>query len=205
MLFNYGNLEGAGRTAARHAFERAGIETHLRAAHYDDAIQEAIVGFIRCQDKAPSVGYAFTTATRQAMQFIFSFLREDKSHQVGKYEFPDVTELSDGILAVNGGVRLSPEDAMIAKEESSSRDGMLDDAADVILEIMKDSRKQKRGRAVVAAVRDTNILLLSLQGYSNDGIALEMGMSNSEVKDYLSKARTRIKNYLASISDDKEN
>lgn len=54
------------------------------------------------------------------------------------------------------------------------------------------ARSQRRGRAVQAAVRDVRIVDLLVQGYNNDGVALELGMSVDHVK----RARAFIKTTL---------
>ena len=55
------------------------------------------------------------------------------------------------------------------------------------------AKTQRRGRAVEAARRDVRLLDLLVQGYRNEGIALELDMTVNAVK----AARARIKTVLA--------
>lgn len=181
------------------SFSTSGNPPHHRSCYLDDARQEAAIGLIRSNGKCKN--YAFTAATRQAMQWMFTFLWEDKSHRVGKYALPQICGLSEDLARFHRLASESAEDVVIEKEESASYFKLIDEAADIILEIMKASRKQKVGRAVTAAVRDTNSILLSLQGYSSEGIAFELGMSKRDVSSYISQARKRIEKYLLSVNE----
>ena len=66
---------------------------------------------------------------------------------------------------------------------------------------MMAARSQKRGRAVYAAARDANIILMLLQGFSYEGIAMELGISPASVRRYASVARAHIEAYLASMEE----
>lgn len=59
--------------------------------------------------------------------------------------------------------------------------------------LLRQARKQKRGRAVAGARRDMAIVLMAMAGWSNEGIANELNMTVNAVKVY----RERIKRFLA--------
>lgn len=62
-----------------------------------------------------------------------------------------------------------------------------------LTQLFLGDRRQRHGRAVAGALRQVQIVDLLLQGYRNDAIALELGMTVNAVK----RARASIKTSLA--------
>lgn len=199
------DLYGAAYVASQKAFQRVNIPPHLRHRFMADAKQEAAEALIRCNGK--SKNYAFAAARRQVAMWVFEFLREDKSHRndgnyirVEHVALEPENELGEALnprwmLDVTAGN--DPESIIIRQEEAAEFEDLLDEIADIILDIMKSSRKQQVGRAAKAAVRDTNIILLALQGYNAEGIANELGDTPSNIRIYWRACRQRIEEYLS--------
>jgi len=189
--FNIGDdVYGSAYTASIQGMQRANIPPHMRGRWLADAKQEAAEAFVRCNGR--SRAYAFTAARRQVAMWIFEFLREDRSHR------NDGDYIRIEHVAINPTMTMGddPESILIRREEAAEFQDILSDAADVILEIMKSSRKQQNGRTLKAAVRDANIILLALQGYNDKGIAHELGDVPENVRIYWRQASQIIEEWL---------
>ena len=132
------------------------------------------------------------------MGWVYGFLWGNRTHRVGDYCPAWVGGLDDRLAS---GDYRSIEEQMIAAEEEDTRLLLIEAAAPTIIEIMMAARSQKRGRAVYAAARDANIILMLLQGFSYEGIAMELGISPASVRQYASVARAHIEAYLASMEE----
>lgn len=67
---------------------------------------------------------------------------------------------------------------------SGWRDGGLGDLRPKVEKILLDYRQKKGGRGKRAAERDATILELLTWGYSDDGIALELSIPYTSVREY---------------------
>lgn len=180
----------AAHVAARVAFDRANVDTVYR--QWDDAHQEAIMAIWRNQARGEA--YSFVCGKNAVLKFIFDFMREDRSHRPGAWT--DVGRISHVQLSGSFFVGDSPEEAMIARENAAERATCLEEMADLLLEIFRSGRKQQVGRAARAAVRDTNIVLLTLQGNNHEAIAHKLAIKPRHVKHYLQMARQKINEYM---------
>lgn len=171
------------------------LQQESRYCHYDDADQVAALALWQCRDKSNS--YKMKAAYRQVMVWILEYLREASSRKMDAH-FPEVIGLED--YHYSQATSPNPEDMLVAREERALSDDIAEKVADTLLEIFLAARKQQKGRAVEAAVRDVNIILLSMQGYSLEGIAFETGLPKENVSSYRARARMILEEYLVSIS-----
>lgn len=175
------------------------LQVERRRQEFADASQVAALSI--AQNAGMSPAYQFTAARNAVLGWVYEFLWGNHTRRVGDYKPMATLGLDDRMMA---GQYRSIEEQMIARDEDEIRQQCIDAAADTILEIMLSARTQRRGRAVVAAVRDTNIILLLLQGHSYEGIALELGINRESVRNYARQARARIEAYLVSMEDSNE-
>ena len=179
-------------TLARQAFERANVDTDRRREYGEDAMQEAAVALWRNRHRSRQ--YATVCGRNEVLDWIFRFLRGDKRKRPwdgqGRIEMVGL----DSSLAAGQ----SPEELLIAREETAGRQEALEEAAQIVLGIMLAARKQKRGRAVQAATRDANIILLAMQGHPVASIARELAIPPRNAQIYLRRARRVIACWLES-------
>lgn len=141
-----------------------------RKQYWHDARQVAAEAVLRTADK--SSAYQFVAARNAVMGWVYGFLWGNRTHRVGDYCPVWVGGLDDRLAS---GDYRSIEEQMIAAEEEDTRLLLIEAAAPTIIEIMMAARSQKRGRAVYAAARDANIILMLLQGFSYEGMLWSWG------------------------------
>lgn len=180
-LWHTHEVYGFAQSCARHALEKCGIPPH---AVYEDCVQEVAIALLRCEGKSRQ--YAWTSGYRAALEWIHSFLYGDKSRRRTEF-YPQHVELNEYAVA-NHSQEIDFEDG----DELS----VSEDVANLIAQIMLASRKQQRGRAVTAAYRDANIIMLSLQGFSVENIAEILECDVQNIRIYRRRARQAISQYL---------
>lgn len=193
---------------AREAWTRANLPAHLRD---EDAVQEAALGLFAAAGRPKS--QAFRRARWAVLAYIFEYVREDRSHRPGAHERGEVVrvtrispdgeageELTERACTDRATATLDrgPEDILIAREETAVRERLIAAAAPILYEAFLQSRKRGGARAVRAAVRDTNLILLRWQGYEDEGIAHELGIPRKDISYYTRLAVERLGAVLAS-------
>lgn len=154
--------------AARSAWYVLG-QPPLTEQDWEDFHQEAALAVWRYSHM--SAAYRFVAA-RSAV--VTRYVREMMAHNPAATTPLDVAERLD--VAV-------PDDEAV---------GLPSDVAVELANLFLAARKQRRGRAVEAALRDVRIVDLLVHGRSNDGIAVELGVPVNSVKKY----RNHIKRIL---------
>lgn len=185
-------MNNPARAAAFDALARANVLVERWRDHMDDASQEAAL--VLWQLREHNAAYSYVSARNAVLAWVFQFLREDYSKR--KAAWQDVGHIVHVQLTGREFTTQSPETVLLARERWVERQQAIEAAAGMVLEIMLATRKQKRGRAVKAAVRDTNIILLRLQGYQVEGIAHELDIPPRNIRIYLRLARHRIEKYM---------
>ncbi len=166
-----GKLIGGAAKAAKNRLNAADFTPQ----DYQDVVGSAALGAVRGRGKEPgNSSYEFVCAKNEAMRFILTQIF-DKGH---------TSHLQDYESYEGEPQFISP------LEVSESR------LADLFLK--HRSKKGRRGKN--ASLRDAKICNLILAGYSNDGIAQEMGISRHNVRRY----RTDIRARLAKIAQQAE-
>ena len=174
------------KTSARQAMLTCNIDNSV---FEDDIAQEAAIGHWLSRHMSPQ--YAWAAGRKNSLSFIHRYIFGDKGNRAnGETPRARFSSLDDEYLV---------DDA--PWEISDQRLDILEDAAEIFLEIFQGLRKTQNQRALKGAVRDANITLLLLQGYSIDGIAHELNIPRKNAKDYISQVRKKISIYLGENHD----
>lgn len=200
-------LYGAAHYVARDAWTRANVAQELRD---EDAVQEAALALFRATGRPKSE--AFTAARWAVLAYIFEYVRGDRSHRPGAYERGEVERIA--ILSPDAvedeaqaerayrarsttALERGPEDVLIAREDTAERERLIAAAAPILYETFRATRKRGGRRAIRAAVRDTNLILLRWQGAEDEGIAHELGIPRKDVAYYTRLAIERLRVILS--------
>lgn len=181
---------------ARDTWVRANIPPEWRD---EDAVQEAAAAFVEAEGMPKS--WAFRRAKWRVLGYLFRYHRNDNTHRPGAHARGEVERVSFADDPEDSFRRLAspsadPEQIMIGREEAAERTAVLQESARVFYRILLDSRSKKGRRGKQAAAREANILVLRLAGYSNAGIANELGIAAKDVEYYLRGARRRLVDYI---------
>lgn len=141
---------------------------HLTNQDYEDTVGAAALGAVKGQSYQPdNQTYEFACAKREAIGFIINQVFE----QGRTSSLQDYTDYEK-----------EPEFVSPLQVSESQ-------LADLFLK----HRKKKGRRGYNAAVRDAKICNLILAGYSNAGIAQELGISEHNIRRYRTDIRKRLK------------
>lgn len=193
------------RTIAARAFDAAGVPVEERHNLYDDAIQEAQLGLLRGEQAAEkrgdvlnSTGYAVVAGHREVLSWIYEFLREDNTKRRDAWR--QIGRVVDLEVDDHFGGGLSPEDILIAREDAAERIHSLEEFGTFLYQLFLSRRKRGGTRSKLAAARDANVVLLSLQGYNAHAIAHELNFSSAhDAQVYLRRARAVIDKEIQNV------
>lgn len=162
---------------------------HLRYMWLDDAIQVAALKLVEINDDM-NLGYKKVSARRAVQEWWFEFVIGDRGHRNdGKNRNIEFTKKSFDELS--GWLQAQEKPA------TNHPQRIWDHYYPLLVEAFTNTRIRRGGnRAREAASRDARISLLVFMGYSYEGIAQEMRISQNDVSNYIKVAANRARLFI---------
>lgn len=185
---NESQIEALALQCARAALRKV-CPAHLRYMWLDDARQVAALKLVEIGEDR-ELGYKKVSARRAVQEWWFEFVIGDRSHRnEGQNRNVEFTKKSFDELS--GWLQTQEKPA------TNHPQRVWDHYYPLLLEAFLNTRVRRGGnRAKEAASRDARISLLVFMGYSYEGIAQEMRISQNDVSNYIKVAANRARSFL---------
>lgn len=158
----------------------------LTGQDLEDMLQEAWVAAFRCSHKpAP---YQFVAARRAVVSYFFRYtLARKDARPPGSQRQPSIWENATSLSILN------EEKLMVSPPDPPAQGDTVEaeDLIELLLAAYKTSPKYTHRRIR----KDARVLALLAQGYNNNGIAQEMGVSTSAIRSRRARLRRTLKAY----------
>ncbi len=199
------NIEELGRLAAYKAFCAMSVWHETRRSHYEDAIQEAISSIWRYRERGPRTAYGL--AKKRLVNWIIEYVwqgKQRRTQEEKRLRLKTLLQLGPSLDAFEGQPCFisewvesdSPEEELLGASQRHERAACIAAFYDVIIDLVANRMNLARRRHYTAR-NDALIFWLTLQGYSQDGIARELGISYELAGQQMRYARRRLEEFLA--------
>jgi DNA-directed RNA polymerase specialized sigma24 family protein len=185
--------------AVRSLLKHTGIHSEVTEEDLEDMRQEALSRMLAALARRPQLdderGYLFVIARWAAMDYVIWWNRGIRSRmyfppreRAEKRKLPKLVSLE---ALEDAGFQARAEE-----RQEYVREPLPPEQAAALLRIFYDSRSKRGRRGLMAAVRDVRIVNCVVMGYTNTGIAHELGLpSRREASHYRLSIRARLRNY----------
>jgi hypothetical protein len=190
--------------AARSLIRHLGLMAEITDEDVEDMQQEAVARLLLIIRRKPEFadpekrGYLFAAARIAAMNYIFWWRRGLRCNAHFSQDRQRNKELRNQVRVIS--LEALEEAGWQARAEEHEREYTRDplpvEYNNKLFDIFYRSRNKRGGRGMMAAVRDVRIVNCVWMGYTNAGIAHELGLaSRGDASHYRQSIQARLRSY----------